>query len=110
MDGLRKSHAGSQVNPRGARPDLAEVGAPMLAFGLGPALPLAALGLLSRDAVLRWRTRLMTGGAQAKGGICDRPCDHRCPRTYRARQARRDFASRSVAAMAHRPRDAVLRL
>ena len=53
MDGLRKSHAGSQVNPRGARPDLAEVGAPMLAFGLGPALPLAALGLLSRDAVLR---------------------------------------------------------
>jgi len=25
----------------------------MLAFGLGAALPLAALGLLSRDAVLR---------------------------------------------------------
>jgi hypothetical protein len=32
---------------------LAEVGATMLAFGLGAALPLAALGLLSRDAVLR---------------------------------------------------------
>ena len=41
----------------------------MLAFGLGAALPLAALGLLSRDAVLRWRTRLITGGAQAKGAF-----------------------------------------
>jgi cytochrome c biogenesis protein CcdA len=46
--------------------DLGEVGATMLAFGLGAALPLAVLGLLSREAVLRWRTRLMTGGAQAK--------------------------------------------
>jgi cytochrome c biogenesis protein CcdA len=46
--------------------DLGEVGATMLAFGLGAALPLAALGLLSREAVLRWRTRLMAGGARAK--------------------------------------------
>jgi cytochrome c biogenesis protein CcdA len=46
--------------------DLGEVAATMLAFGLGAALPLAALGLLSREAGLRWRTRLMAGGARAK--------------------------------------------
>jgi cytochrome c biogenesis protein CcdA len=46
--------------------DLGEVAATMLAFGLGAALPLAALGLLSREAVLRWRTRLIIGSAPAK--------------------------------------------
>jgi hypothetical protein len=30
----------------------------MLAFGLSAARPLAALGLLSRDALLRWRRAL----------------------------------------------------
>ena len=50
--------------------DLGEVVATMLAFGLGAALPLAALGLLSREAVLRWRTRLTSGGAHA--GCCSR--------------------------------------
>jgi cytochrome c-type biogenesis protein len=38
----------------------------MLSFGLGAGLPLAALGLLARGAVLRWRTRMMLGGARAK--------------------------------------------
>ena len=46
--------------------DLAEVAAIMLSFGLGAALPLAVLGLLSREAVLRWRTQLIAGGAWAK--------------------------------------------
>lgn len=46
--------------------DLGEVGATMLAFGLGAALPLAALGLLSREAILRWRIGLMAGGARGK--------------------------------------------
>ena len=46
--------------------DLGAVGATMLSFGLGAGLPLAALGLLSREAVLRWRTRMMAGGARAK--------------------------------------------
>jgi hypothetical protein len=41
----------------------------MLAFGLGAALPLAALGLLSREAVLRWRSRLMSGSARAKAAF-----------------------------------------
>jgi cytochrome c biogenesis protein CcdA len=49
--------------------DLGEVGAIMLAFGLGASLPLAALGLLSREALLRWRTRLMTGGVHAKAAF-----------------------------------------
>ena len=46
--------------------DLGEVAATMLAFGLGAALPLAGLGLLSREALLRWRARLVAGGARAK--------------------------------------------
>ena len=45
--------------------DLGAVGATMLSFGLGAGLPLAALGLLSREAVLRWRARMMSGGARA---------------------------------------------
>jgi cytochrome c-type biogenesis protein len=49
--------------------NLGEVGATMLAFGLGAALPLAALGLLSREALLRWRSRLMSGGARAKAAF-----------------------------------------
>jgi hypothetical protein len=42
------------------------MGATMLSFGLGAGLPLAALGLLSREAKLRWRTRMMSDGARAK--------------------------------------------
>jgi cytochrome c biogenesis protein CcdA len=49
--------------------DLGEVGATMLAFGLGAGLPLAALGLLSREAVLRWRARLSSGSARAKAAF-----------------------------------------
>ena len=46
--------------------DLGEVATTMLAFGLGAALPLAALGFLSREALLRWRTHLISGGAHAR--------------------------------------------
>jgi len=49
--------------------DIGEVGATMLAFGLGAALPLAGLGLLSREAIMRWRARLMAGGARAKAAF-----------------------------------------
>jgi cytochrome c-type biogenesis protein len=45
--------------------DLEGVAATMLAFGLGAALPLVALGLLSRQALLRWRTHLIPGGVCA---------------------------------------------
>ena len=37
----------------------------MLAFGIGAALPLMLLGFLSREAMMRWRGRLMEAG---KGG------------------------------------------
>lgn len=34
----------------------------MTVFGLGAALPLLALGTLSREALMRWRNRLLTAG------------------------------------------------
>jgi len=46
--------------------DLASVTAVMLAFGLGSALPLLGIGLLSRQALLRWRGRLLAGGKIGK--------------------------------------------
>jgi cytochrome c-type biogenesis protein len=45
--------------------DLAQVALVMGFFGIGAALPLLLLGLLSREALLRWRARLMEAG---KGG------------------------------------------
>jgi cytochrome c-type biogenesis protein len=37
-----------------------------LAFGIGAALPLLAIGLLSREALLRWRGRLLAAGSGGK--------------------------------------------
>ncbi|MGL4396550.1 MAG: cytochrome c biogenesis CcdA family protein [Hyphomicrobium sp.] len=45
--------------------NLGQVALTMAAFGLGAALPLVLLGQLSRDAMLRWRGKLMSAG---KGG------------------------------------------
>jgi cytochrome c-type biogenesis protein len=42
--------------------DLAQVSLVMLAFGLGAALPLLLVGLLSRVALARWRGRLVQAG------------------------------------------------
>jgi cytochrome c-type biogenesis protein len=49
--------------------DLGEVGIIMFAFGVGAALPLLALGLLSREAMIRWRHRLATASAGAKAAL-----------------------------------------
>lgn len=38
----------------------------MLAFGVGAALPLLLLGLVSREAMMRWRGRLMETGKTGK--------------------------------------------
>ena len=38
-------------------------------FGIGAAVPLLALGLLSREAMLRWRNRLMGAGKVGKSGL-----------------------------------------
>jgi cytochrome c biogenesis protein CcdA len=46
--------------------DLGQVGLTMLAFGIGAALPLLLLGLVSREAMLRWRGRLMETGKAGK--------------------------------------------
>ena len=46
--------------------NLGQVGLTMLAFGLGAALPLLLLGMLSREALARWRGRLLTAGGGAK--------------------------------------------
>jgi cytochrome c-type biogenesis protein len=45
--------------------NLGQVALTMIAFGLGAALPLILLGLLSREVFMRWRGRLMEAG---KGG------------------------------------------
>lgn len=46
--------------------DLGTVAATMAAFGLGAATPLLLLGLLSREALLRWRDRLLSAGKAGK--------------------------------------------
>lgn len=38
----------------------------MLAFGIGTALPLLAIGLMSREALVRWRGRLLAAGHGGK--------------------------------------------
>jgi cytochrome c biogenesis protein CcdA len=49
--------------------DLGQVSIIMFAFGLGAAFPLLALGLLSREAMLRWRHRLASASQSAKSGL-----------------------------------------
>ena len=51
--------------PRRGR-DLGQVALTMGCFGLGAALPLLALGALSREAMLRWRGALLGAGAGLK--------------------------------------------
>jgi cytochrome c biogenesis protein CcdA len=46
--------------------DLVAVGATMLIFGIGAALPLLVLGTLSREALLRWCARLLNAGHSGK--------------------------------------------
>lgn len=46
--------------------DLGQVAVTMFAFGLGAALPLLLLGLLSREAMMRWRNRLILTGQVTK--------------------------------------------
>jgi len=46
--------------------DLAQVSLTMLAFGIGAALPLMLLGFLSREAMMRWKSRLMETGKTGK--------------------------------------------
>ena len=46
--------------------DLGQVALTMLVFGIGAALPLMLLGLVSREAMMGWRGRLMETGSIGK--------------------------------------------
>jgi cytochrome c biogenesis protein CcdA len=46
--------------------NLTYVALTMLAFGIGAALPLLAIGMLSREALARWRNRLLAAGSGGK--------------------------------------------
>lgn len=46
--------------------NLGQVGLTMGVFGIGAALPLLLLGLLSREAMMRWRGRLLGAGSGGK--------------------------------------------
>jgi cytochrome c-type biogenesis protein len=46
--------------------NLGQVGLTMLAFGVGAGLPLILLGMLSREALMRWRTKLLQAGSRGK--------------------------------------------
>lgn len=56
--------AASLLASRGS--NLGAVALTMAAFGLGAALPLLALGLLTRASLSRWRDKLLTSGKFAK--------------------------------------------
>jgi cytochrome c-type biogenesis protein len=49
--------------------DLLRVAVTMFMFGIGTAFPLLLLGLISREAMLRWRYRLLSTGQIAKVGL-----------------------------------------
>ena len=49
--------------------NLPQVALTMLAFGVGAALPLLLLGILSREALMSWRSRLMEGGKAGKTAL-----------------------------------------
>jgi cytochrome c-type biogenesis protein len=49
--------------------NLPQVALTMLAFGVGAAVPLLLLGILSREALMRWRSRLMEGGKAGKTAL-----------------------------------------
>ena len=46
--------------------DIPQVAATMLAFGIGAALPLLLLGMLSREAMIKMRNRMMGAGGAMK--------------------------------------------
>ncbi len=46
--------------------DLVQVGLTMLVFAAGTALPLLLLGLVSREALIRWRGRMLATGTTGK--------------------------------------------
>jgi cytochrome c-type biogenesis protein len=46
--------------------NLGQVALTMLVFGIGAGLPLALLGTLSREALVKWRNRMLAAGSKGK--------------------------------------------
>jgi cytochrome c biogenesis protein CcdA len=46
--------------------NLGQVALTMLAFGIGAAIPLLAIGMASREVLLRWRGRMLSAGSTGK--------------------------------------------
>jgi cytochrome c-type biogenesis protein len=46
--------------------NLGQVALTMLVFGVGAGLPLALLGSLSREALMRWRNKMLSAGSRGK--------------------------------------------
>ena len=46
--------------------NLPGVAVTMLAFGIGAALPLLLIGMMSREALMRWRSRMLAAGSRGK--------------------------------------------
>jgi cytochrome c-type biogenesis protein len=46
--------------------NLGQVALTMLVFGIGAGLPLALLGSLSREALMRWRNKMLAAGSKGK--------------------------------------------
>ena len=49
--------------------DLSQVAMIMLAFGVGAALPLLTVGIVSREAMLRWRNHILSAGQSMNVGF-----------------------------------------
>ena len=49
--------------------NLGQVALAMASFGLGVAMPLVVLGLMSRQMLMRWRGRILSSGVMVKSGL-----------------------------------------
>jgi cytochrome c biogenesis protein CcdA len=49
--------------------NLTYVALTMVAFGIGAALPLLAIGMMSREALMRWRGRMLSAGSGGKAAM-----------------------------------------
>jgi cytochrome c biogenesis protein CcdA len=63
--------------------NLGQVALTMFVFGLGAALPLMLLGFLSREAMMRWRGRMMEAGKGGKDAAPGRAGRDRADRRHR---------------------------
>ncbi len=66
LEPLRRADARRRLGVAAKGENLGQVALTMLVFGIGAGLPLAILGSLSREALLRWRNRMLAAGSRGK--------------------------------------------